>query len=131
MGSTYTKQSNLSTSFKHMIINHPKFELTRYKGTLDSKFPQQTIEEFNLKKGDFNSNSQYNRYDHVSFNHKVAINYDLFKKEQELFRSSVENKKHRYNLHLINEEVDEKEIMQIEYVKLRTKKWNLYKEKKK
>ena len=120
MGSTFTRHSNLSTSFHQIISSHPKFELTRYKGTLQKKFPFETIEEFNLKQEDLNINPQYNRYDHVTYNHKVAVNYDIFKKEQETFRSSIENKKHRFNLQIINETVDEKEVMKIEQRKFLT-----------
>ena len=81
MGSTFTRHSNLSTSFHQIIAGHPKFELTRYKGTLAKKFPFETIEEFSLKQEDLNINPQYNKYDHVTYNHKVAINYNIFKKE--------------------------------------------------
>ena len=31
-----------------------------------------------------------------------------------MFRSSIENKKHRFNLKILNETVDEKEVMKIE-----------------
>tara|TARA_B110000285_G_C15064560_1_gene584379 strand:+ start:574 stop:810 length:237 start_codon:yes stop_codon:yes gene_type:complete len=78
LGSTFTRQSNLSTSFHQIISNHPKFELGRYKGTLAKKFPFETIQEFDLKQEDLNIHPQFNKYDHVTYNHKVAINYDTF-----------------------------------------------------
>jgi len=54
MGSTFTGQSKLSTSFHQMIAAHPKFELTRYKGNLSKKFEKETIKEFNLREEDMN-----------------------------------------------------------------------------